>query len=87
MLIFLWLVFAVAVGVAANSRGRNPVGWFFISIFLSPLVRAFLLFAMPADQAEGSFMDRWEGRVTVRRLPLLCRARQTKCEGLQALRP
>jgi hypothetical protein len=24
---------------------------------------------MPADQAEGSFMDRWEGRVTVRDCP------------------
>ncbi|MDB5617058.1 hypothetical protein [Tardiphaga sp.] len=56
MAIFLiWLVLAILVGIAANARGRNGVGWFFLSAVLSPLVGVVFLIAMPnhADHFEA----------------------------------
>lgn len=37
-IVFLWLVFAVLVGVLAASRGRSGVGFFLLSAVLSPVV-------------------------------------------------
>lgn len=34
----MWLVFAIGVGLLANSRGRNGFGFFLLSVLLSPLV-------------------------------------------------
>lgn len=34
----IWLVFAVLVGVLANSRGRSGFGFFLLSVLLSPLI-------------------------------------------------
>lgn len=46
-LIVGWLVFAVVVGVAANSRGRSGFGWFLLSLLLSPLIGIILVLVMP----------------------------------------
>lgn len=35
---FFWILLSAAVGVFAAKRGRNAVGWFVISAFLSPLI-------------------------------------------------
>jgi hypothetical protein len=50
----IWLVFAVLVGVAANARGRNGLGWFLLSAVMSPLIGFLFLVAMPsyADRRE-----------------------------------
>jgi hypothetical protein len=42
---------AFCVAAAANARGRNLIGWFFISLLLSPIISLLLLIAFP--QAGG----------------------------------
>ena len=37
---FFWLLFAVAVGVLAANRGRSGIGWFALSVAISPLLGA-----------------------------------------------
>ncbi len=34
----LWLVFSIMVGLYANSKGRSGLGFFFLSLILSPLI-------------------------------------------------
>jgi hypothetical protein len=43
----IWLVLAVIVGVAANTRGRNPVGWTLLAAVISPLIAGLLVLALP----------------------------------------
>lgn len=45
-ILFFWLLFAVVVGVIASSRGRSGFGWFFLSVFLSPLLTVILVLAL-----------------------------------------
>ncbi|SNS35406.1 hypothetical protein SAMN05216374_0947 [Tardiphaga sp. OK246] len=48
MEIFLvWLVFAVLVGVAASARGRSGLGWFILSVILSPLLGLLFVLVLP----------------------------------------
>jgi hypothetical protein len=42
----VWLVFAFVVAIAASGRGRSWVGWFFISVVLSPLVGLILVLVL-----------------------------------------
>jgi hypothetical protein len=46
-LILFWLAFAVIVGVAANTRGRNGGGWFILAVLISPLLAGLLVLALP----------------------------------------
>jgi hypothetical protein len=49
MLIFVsWLGLAIVVAVAANTRGRNPLGWFLLAVFISPLLAGLLALALPS---------------------------------------
>jgi hypothetical protein len=43
----IWLVLAMIVGVAANIRGRNPVGWTLLAAVISPLIAGLLVLALP----------------------------------------
>jgi hypothetical protein len=62
-LIAVWVIFAVGVAIVANSRGRNPVGWFLLACVISPLLAVILLVVMPSQETEGaSFMERYEGK-------------------------
>jgi hypothetical protein len=48
IIIFLfWIGFAVVVGVAANTRGRNGTGWCLLALAISPLLAGLLLLALP----------------------------------------
>ena len=38
--LFFWVAFSVAVGFYAHSKGRSGVGFFALSLLLSPLVGA-----------------------------------------------
>ena len=38
MAIVLWLAVSILIGTLASGKGRSAVGWFFLSIFLSPIV-------------------------------------------------
>lgn len=42
-----WLILSVLVGVVAEARGRSGTGFFFLSLFLSPLIGVIFALAMP----------------------------------------
>ena len=47
--VFLWwFIFAVLVGVAAASRGRSGLGWWFLSMLLSPLIGIIMVAILPS---------------------------------------
>ncbi|WP_194469049.1 hypothetical protein [Bradyrhizobium sp. CCBAU 51753] len=64
-LIFIWMIFAIIVAVAANSRGRNGAGWFALAVIISPLLAFILLVAMPARTSNSgpTWMEKHEGKV------------------------
>jgi hypothetical protein len=55
--LLLWILLAFCVAAAANARGRNPIGWFFISVLLSPLISLLLLIAFPVQAGGGHNID------------------------------
>jgi hypothetical protein len=46
-LLFFWIVFAIVVAVAANTRGRSALGWFLLAVIISPLIAGLLVLALP----------------------------------------
>jgi uncharacterized membrane protein len=48
LVVLVWIVFSLLLAVVANSRGRSPVGWFLLSLLISPLI-AFVLLLVMAD--------------------------------------
>lgn len=59
--LFFWIVFAIIVGVAANTRGRDGVGWFVLAVLISPLLAGLLLLALPLHFASGTIHVRSRG--------------------------
>jgi hypothetical protein len=58
-----WLVFAIVAGVIAAGRGRSGVGYFLLSIVLSPLVGILLAVALPdLKQAKAREADLADSR-------------------------
>jgi uncharacterized membrane protein len=49
ILIPLWIVLCVIVGIAARGRGQGAFGWFFLSLFISPLIAAIFLLLFQRD--------------------------------------
>jgi hypothetical protein len=49
---FFWIAFAIIVGVAANTRGRNGGGWFILALAISPLIAGLLVLALPRPHKE-----------------------------------
>jgi hypothetical protein len=47
-LLFFWVGFSIAVAVAANTRGRDGVGWFFLALLISPLLAGIIVLASPS---------------------------------------
>lgn len=43
-----WIVFSAVVGVIADNKGRFGIGYFFLSLILSPLIGLILAVALPA---------------------------------------
>ena len=55
------LILSGIVGVAANTRRRNAIGWFVLSVLITPLLAGLLLFALPIKQAARPLgVDRFE---------------------------
>jgi hypothetical protein len=50
-ILFSWVMLSIVVGVAADSRGRNPA-WFFLALMFSPVLAALLLLALPNLKTE-----------------------------------
>lgn len=42
----VWLILAVIVGIAASRRGRSGLGWFALSVVISPLLAGLLMLAL-----------------------------------------
>jgi len=61
--LLLWLVFSVAVCVVASNRGRSALGWFFLSVLISPLLSILLLLVLPKI-TSGSFVDASGEKIT-----------------------
>lgn len=61
--IFLWVGFAIIVGVGANTRGRNGPGWGVLALLISPLIAGLLLLALPRCEKHDPTVKRvsnWE---------------------------
>ena len=56
--VFFWFVFAIVVGVAANARGRDGVGWFFLALIISPVLALILL--LKCNRAHDLFSDTYQ---------------------------
>ena len=54
VILIVWVIVSIIVGIAANARGRNGVGWFFVSILLSPVLALLLLLVFPPLKAQES---------------------------------
>lgn len=37
-ILFIWLLFAIAVAILASRKGRSGFGWFLFSVIFSPLI-------------------------------------------------
>jgi hypothetical protein len=60
-LILSTLILSAIVGDAANTRHRNAIGWFVLSVLITPLLAGLLLFALPIKQpARPLGVDRLE---------------------------
>ena len=51
-IVIIWLVFCVLVGAWANSRGKSGIGFFFLSLFLSPLIGAIVVLIVGPNQSQ-----------------------------------
>jgi hypothetical protein len=56
-LFFFWVAFAIIVGVAANARGRSGVGWFLLSLLISPLLTGLLVLALKDISVDPGMDD------------------------------
>ncbi|HEV8698951.1 MAG TPA: SHOCT domain-containing protein [Candidatus Limnocylindrales bacterium] len=46
-----WLIWSGLVAWIASVRGRSPVGWFFLSVLLSPLIGIIAVLVAPNRRA------------------------------------
>jgi len=60
--LLLWFGIALLIGSAAAARGRSSVGWFLLSVVLSPLIAGILLIAFPVVETRGAM--RSQGKIT-----------------------
>jgi hypothetical protein len=51
-LLFVWLGFAIVVGIAAAHRGRSGAGWLLLAVVISPLIAGLLVLALPDPNKE-----------------------------------
>jgi len=49
-----WFILSILVGVYASSKGRSGIGYFFISLILSPLIGFIIALVVKPTMREGS---------------------------------
>ena len=54
MWILTWIVLSILVGVYASSKGRSGIGFFFLSIILSPLIGFIIALIVQPKERQGS---------------------------------
>jgi hypothetical protein len=47
-----YLAFSIVVSVIANSRGRAAIGWFLLSMLISPLLALILVVCIPKIEKD-----------------------------------
>lgn len=65
-IIFFWAIISFIVGVAADTRKRDFLGWFLLAAILSPVIAGLLLIALPKGELRPGetspsikFLNRW----------------------------
>ena len=48
-----WLIFTIVICCMAKSRGRSALGFFLLSLFLSPLVGFIVLLIVGKNEPQG----------------------------------
>jgi hypothetical protein len=66
-LLFIWLGFAIVVGIAAAHRGRNGAAWLLLAVVTSPLIAGLLLLVLPDPNKERQQQELLK---TARKCPL-----------------
>jgi len=53
--IIIWLIFCIFIGAIAKNKGRSGIGFFFLSLFLTPLIGliAVLVVKSNVDEIEA----------------------------------
>lgn len=47
-IVFFWFLFSVVVAIVAGSRGRSAIGWWLLSMLISPLLGIILVALLPS---------------------------------------
>lgn len=55
--VFVWVVATVLVAVCANARGRSGLGWFLLSLVISPILAIIALLLMRNLRAEAAMEE------------------------------
>jgi hypothetical protein len=55
IIIIFWLILSVVIGVVASNRGRSGIGWFFLSMLISPVLALLFLIACRDLRMEAQF--------------------------------
>jgi uncharacterized paraquat-inducible protein A len=55
--LLFWVGFALVVAFLASSRGRSSVGWFLLSLVISPLLAGLLVLALGRAGPHKPLMD------------------------------
>lgn len=56
--VFIWIMFGVVCAVAANSKNRGSIGWFFMGMLFGPFALLILIFLpKQPDPAATPFHD------------------------------
>lgn len=76
---FFWIIFAIAVGVWASNRGRSGIGWFLLSLVISPLL-GFVLVAVSRDLRSENIQANDAIRVKCPACAELVLAEAVKCK-------
>ena len=71
--VLFWLMFAIVVGIIANSRNRSGFGWFLLSVLITPVLALILVLCLPRpgsgrNQIDPEGYDRTTGRPPMRAL-------------------
>ncbi len=63
--IFGWIVLSIAIGIWAGKWGRDEGGWFFLSLFISPLLIGLCLLACGRNEDKITSQGIKAGRLKV----------------------
>lgn len=53
----LWIIMCVGVGILADRRGRSGIGWFLISLVISPLIGGLIVAALGDRKIKGNVRE------------------------------